>query len=79
MSCRKIRFWSIEIDKLIFFSYAQLLMVQEKFDDAKVCLTQAYDVHCQIHGKNNPEVATLLNNLAVVCTNVCNAHSLSLK
>lgn len=46
-------------------------MVKEKFDEAKVCLNQAYDVLSQIHGKNNPEVATILNNLAVVCTNVC--------
>lgn len=61
----------IHTEKLKFHSYAQLLMVQEKFDEAKVCLTQAYDVHCQIHGNKNPEVATLLNNLAVVCTNVC--------
>ncbi|XP_037051738.1 tetratricopeptide repeat protein 19 homolog, mitochondrial [Bradysia coprophila] len=58
-----LELWGITKD-----NYAQLLMLQGKFDEAKICLTQAFDVHCQIHGKNNPEVATLLNNLAVVCT-----------
>ncbi|KAJ6645803.1 Tetratricopeptide repeat protein 19 like, mitochondrial [Pseudolycoriella hygida] len=59
-----LELWGISKD-----NYAQLLMTLGKYDEAKVCLSQAYDVYSQLNGRNNPEVATLLNNLGVVCTN----------
>lgn len=54
----------------IFFSYAQLQMQLGHYAEAKVNFSDALDIYTQIHGKNNPEVVSLLNNLAVVCTNV---------
>lgn len=54
----------------ISFSYAQLLMQLGHYAEAKVNFADALDIYTQIHGKNNPEVVSLLNNLAVVCTNV---------
>lgn len=54
----------------ILFSYAQLLMQLGHYVEAKGHFAEALDIYTQIHGKNNPEVVSLLNNLAVVCTNV---------
>lgn len=51
-------------------SYAQLLMQLNRFDEAKRNFVDSLAVYTEIHGRNDPEVVSLLNNLAVVCTNV---------
>lgn len=40
------------------------------YAQAKEYFMIALDIYTQIHGRINPEVVSLLNNLAVVCTNV---------
>lgn len=63
-------FISIPSIQIQYRSYAQLLMQLGRFAEAKNNFVAALDVYTHIHGRDNPEVVSLLNNLAVVCTNV---------
>lgn len=47
-----------------------LLLEQGKFEEARKCLLEAYNVFVEIHGKVNEEAVTMLNNLSVACSNV---------
>ncbi|XP_023305603.2 tetratricopeptide repeat protein 19 homolog, mitochondrial [Lucilia cuprina] len=50
--------------------FGQLLMKEHNFRQAKQCFKDAYDCFTQIHGTDNEEALTILNNLSVVCTNM---------
>lgn len=45
-------------------------MITNRFVEARKLFTDAFNTYSQIHGKNNPDVADLLNNLAVACLSV---------
>lgn len=46
------------------------MLQREDFAAARIRLNTSYDVYTQVHGKNDSHVVDMLNNLAVVCTNV---------
>ena len=50
--------------------YGQVLMEVFKFEEAKECFQEAYDVYTKIHGKLTEEGLMILNNLSVACSNV---------
>ncbi|KAM7354543.1 tetratricopeptide repeat domain 19 isoform 2-T3 [Cochliomyia hominivorax] len=51
--------------------FGQLLMKEKNFKHAEKCFKDAYECFKQIHGSDNSEAVTLLNDLGVVCTNLC--------
>lgn len=56
--------------------YAQLLIKLQRFTEAKKHLSEALALYAEIHGREQPEVVAMLNNLAVVCTHVCCSSSM---
>lgn len=53
--------------------YAQLLMENKRFAEAKQAFLQAYEAYTEIHGLLTEEGLTILNNLSVACSNVSHA------
>lgn len=41
------------------------------YPEARQNLAEALNIYIDVHGKDDPEVVDLLNNLAAVCLEVC--------
>lgn len=59
-----------ELSGLTKDCYAQLLLQRGRFAEARRLFADALSVYVEIHGREQPDVVALLNNLAVVCTSV---------
>lgn len=42
-----------------------------RYAEARQSLTEAHNIYVEVHGRGDPEVVDLLNNLAAACLHVC--------
>lgn len=57
--------------KSIFYRYGKHLMKNHRYAEARKILAEALNIYVEVHGRDDPEVVDLLNNLAAACLQVC--------